>query len=183
MKSIRQKAFPYFMILPTILIFGIFLFIPALNGLWISLTEWDGLNPQVFVGLQNYVELLKDKSFWEAFLSTMIFTAVTVPLIYAAALALALMLTSKIKASSWFRAAFYWPTMISSIIVGLSWKFLLGDMGIVNYLLTKFGMEPINWLTNATYAMSIVIFVSVWSMAGYYMVMFVAGLNSISGTM
>lgn len=73
--------------------------------------------------------------------------------------------------------------MISSIIVGLSWKFLLGeDFGVVNYIITSLGGDPVHWMTNSKMAMFTVVFVTVWSMAGYYMVMFVAGLNSIDPT-
>ncbi|KAB1438157.1 carbohydrate ABC transporter permease [Candidatus Galacturonibacter soehngenii] len=183
MKNFEQKIFPYLLLLPTIAIFGVFLFYPAVNGLWISFTKWDGINPQKFIGLKNYVDLLSDESFWRAFLNTVVFTVITVPAIYVSALFLALLLTQNIKGSSFFRAAFYWPTMVSTIIVGLSWRFLLGeDFGIINYLLTAMGRSPVKWLTNPRAAMGVIIFVTTWSLAGYYMVMFIAGIKSISET-
>lgn len=181
MKSFDRKLFPYLMLSPMIVIFGVFLFYPALNGFLLSFTKWDGINPQKFIGLQNYTKLMGDSAFWKSFGRTMIFTVIAVPGIYVSALGLALLLTGKIKGSSFFRAVFYWPTMISSIIVGLSWRFLLGeDFGVVNYLLTVIGKEPVKWLTDSTAAMAVVIFVTVWSLAGYYMVMFVAGIEAIS---
>lgn len=183
MKSFEQKIFPYLMLAPTLVIFGLFLFFPALNGVWISLTKWDGINPQIFVGLKNYMDLLEDKNFREAFLRTLFFTLISVPGVYAAALGLAVLLTGNIKGSDFFRAVFYWPTMISTIVVGLSWRFLLGeDFGLLNYLLTRMGAEPVKWLTDPTNAMCTVIFVTIWSMAGYYMVMFIAGIKAISET-
>ncbi|WP_077609822.1 carbohydrate ABC transporter permease [Clostridium sp. Marseille-P2415] len=183
MRSFEQKVFPYLMLAPTLVIFGLFLFFPAINGMWISLTKWDGVNPQKFVGIQNYAKLLSDRGFWEAFLRTVFFTAVTVPAIYASALGLAVLLTGDIKGSDFFRAVFYWPTMISSIIVGLTWRFLLGeDFGVINYLLTAIGKIPVKWLTDPDHAMGVVIFITAWSMAGYYMVMFVSGIKSISET-
>lgn len=183
MRSFKQKIFPYLLLLPTIIIFGVYLFFPALNGLWISFTKWDGINPQEFIGLKNYVELLSDKSFLKSFFNTMIFTVVSVPVIYVSALMLAIILTRKIKGSSFFRAAFYWPTMISTIVVGLSWRFLLGeDFGVINYMLTVMGKSPVKWLTDPKVAMGSVIFVTAWSLAGYYMVMFIAGIKSISET-
>jgi alpha-1,4-digalacturonate transport system permease protein len=73
--------------------------------------------------------------------------------------------------------------MISTIVVGLSWRFLLGeDFGVINYLLTAMGKSPVKWLTNPKFAMGVVIFVTAWSLAGYYMVMFIAGIESISDT-
>jgi alpha-1,4-digalacturonate transport system permease protein len=171
------------LLLPTIAIFGIFLFYPAINGLWISFTKWDGINPQKFIGLKNYIDLLSDDSFWNSFLNTIVFTIIAVPAIYVSALLLALLLTQNIKGSTFFRAAFYWPTMISTIVVGLSWRFLLGeDFGIINYIITAMGKSPVKWLTNPTAAMGVIIFVTTWSLAGYYMVMFIAGIKSISET-
>ena len=183
MKSFERKVFPYLMLAPTLLVFGVFLFYPALNGVWISLTKWDGVNPQKFIGFQNYLKLAADKNFWESFANTILFTAFSVPLIYAAALGLAVLLTGEIKGSNFFRAVFYWPTMISSIVVGLTWRFLLReDFGVVNYLLTLMEKSPVKWLTDARNAMMVIILVTVWSMAGYYMVMFVSGIKGISQT-
>ena len=184
MKSLEMKIFPYLMLLPMMIIFTTFLFWPALNGIWISLHRWDGLNEMVFLGIDNYRRLFDDRNFIRAFRGTMLFTAITVPAIYVVSLALALMLTRKIKASGLFRAIFYWPTMISTIIVGLSWRFLLGEsFGLVNYILvTFFGMEPVRWMTNPNMAMFTVAFVTTWSLAGYYMVMLIAGIKSISET-
>lgn len=183
MKNFKQKIFPYVLLLPTLLIFGVFLFYPALNGLWISFTKWDGVNAKEFIGLGNYVKLLGDKAFLTSFTKTILNTLMTVPLIFVSALMLAVALTRKIKGSSFFRAVFYWPTMISTIVVGLSWRFMLGeDSGVVNYLLNAMGGSSVKWLTNPTLAMGVVIFVTAWSMAGYYMVMFIAGIEAISET-
>lgn len=183
MKSPQQKLFPYLMLLPTIVIFCVYLFFPALSGFWYSLHKWDGINEQVFIGAQNYITLLSDSSFWESMIRTLIYTVISVPLVYVVSLVFALLITQPIRGQSAFRAILYWPTMISSIIVGLSWKFLLGeDFGVVNYIITSLGGDSVRWLTNSTMAMCTVVFVTVWSMAGYYMVMFVAGLNSIDQT-
>ena len=180
MKSFERRLFPYLMLLPMIVIFGVFLFYPALNGLKISFMKWDGINPQEFVGLKNYSKLLGDKAFWRAFTRTIAFTAMAVPGIYVAALGLALLLTREVKGSDFFRAVFYWPTMISSIVVGLSWRFLLGeDFGVINYMITTLGKSPVKWLTDPKIAMGVIVFVTVWSLAGYYMVMFVAGIEAI----
>ena len=180
MKSFERKLFPYLMLLPMIVIFGVFLFYPALNGLKISFMKWDGINPQEFVGLKNYSKLLGDKAFWRAFTRTIAFTAMAVPGIYVAALGLALLLTREVKGSDFFRAVFYWPTMISSIVVGLSWRFLLGeDFGVINYMITTLGKSPVKLLTDPKIAMGVIVFVTVWSLAGYYMVMFVAGIEAI----
>lgn len=183
MKSLERKIFPYLMLLPTLAIFGLFLFYPAIYGFWISFNQWDGLNPMEFVGVSNFTALFQDPDFVLSFQNTMIFTVLSVPGILISSLALALMMVRKVHFSNFFRAAFYWPTMISTIIVGLIWRFMLGeDFGVVNFVITKFGGQSVKWLTNPTAAMGVVTFVTIWSMAGYYMVMFIAGLNSISET-
>lgn len=183
MKSYRQKLFPYVMLLPTIVIFGVYLFYPAITGFWYSLQKWDGINPPVFIGLENYITLFQDEEFWQSMLRTLFYTIVSVPLVYVVSLGFALLITQPIRGRGVFRAILYWPVMISSIIVGLSWKFLLGeDFGVVNYIITSLGGDPVHWMTNSKMAMFTVVFVTVWSMAGYYMVMFVAGLNSIDPT-
>lgn len=183
MKSYQQKLFPYLMLLPTLVIFCVYLFFPALSGFWYSLQDWDGINDPIFIGLENYVTLLQDEDFWESMLRTLFYTVVSVPLVYVVSLGFALLITQPIRGRSVFRAIMYWPVMISSIIVGLSWKFLLGeDFGVVNYVITSLGGKSVRWLTDTNMAMFTVIFVTVWSMAGYYMVMFVAGLNSIDRT-
>ena len=181
MYQFRRKIFPYMMVLPTVLVFGIFIFYPAISGAITSLYKWDGINDPIFIGFANYIKIFKDKIFWESLGRTVLFTAISVPLVYYVSLGLGLLLVKPLRGKGVYRAMFYWPTMISSIIVGLSWKFLLGeDFGIINYILTLLGGTPIKFLTNPTWAMATVIFVTVWSMAGYYMVMFVAGLNNIS---
>ena len=97
MKTMERKLFPYLMLLPMVIIFGVFLFVPAINGFLISFTKWDGVNPQEFVGLHNYVKLMGDKTFWKAFSKTMLFTTLSVPGVYVSALGLALLLTRKVK--------------------------------------------------------------------------------------
>jgi alpha-1,4-digalacturonate transport system permease protein len=79
-----------------------------------------------------------------------------------------------------FRAIFYWPTMISYIIVGLTWKWIFGDsFGILNHLLTMAGAEPVGFLTSSVWANTAVIVATVWSRAGFFMVIFIAGLQAI----
>jgi len=171
------------MILPTLLIFGTFLFYPAINGFVVSLHRWDGLSPMHFIGFDNFTRMIDDRHFVRAFTRTLFFTAVAVPSIYVSALMLALLLTRKIKGVAFFRAAFFWPTMISAIIVGLTWRFILGEsFGLVNFFVTSAGFDAIRWMTNPNMAMFTVIMVTTWSLAGYYMVMLIAGIKSIDET-
>ncbi|MCL2232153.1 MAG: sugar ABC transporter permease [Treponema sp.] len=182
-KSLEIKIFPYFMIFPAVFIFALFLFYPAVNGLIVALHRWDGLGPMHFIGLDNFTRMFGDRHFVRALTRTLFFTVTAVPAIYVSALLLALLLTQKIKGISFFRAAFFWPTMVSAIIVGLTWRFILGEsFGLVNFFVTSAGFEPVRWMTNPNMAMFTVIMVTTWSLSGYYMVMLIAGLKSIDET-
>jgi alpha-1,4-digalacturonate transport system permease protein len=133
-----------------------------------------------FNGLDNYMKILTDQEFWSTIGRTGIYAVIVVPLIYAAALGIALLLAREIRMRGFFRAIFYWPTMISYIIVGLTWKWIFGDsFGILNHLLTMAGAEPVGFLTSSFWANTAVIVATVWSRAGFFMVIFIAGLQAI----
>ncbi|QLG41211.1 MULTISPECIES: carbohydrate ABC transporter permease [unclassified Paenibacillus] len=171
---------PYLFILPNLLIFGTFIVFPSLLGLYYSFHVYDGLNPMKFNGLDNYIKIIGDREFWSTIGRTGIYAAIVVPLIYAAALGIALLLAREIRMRGFFRAVFYWPTMISYIIVGLTWKWIFGDsFGILNHLLTVVGVEPVGFLTSSFWANTAVIIATVWSRAGFFMVIFIAGLQAI----
>ncbi|MCM3132158.1 sugar ABC transporter permease [Paenibacillus polysaccharolyticus] len=171
---------PYLFILPNLLIFSTFIVFPSLLGLYYSFHVYDGLNPMKFNGLDNYLKILTDQEFWSTIGRTGVYAVIVVPLIYATALGIALLLAREIRMRGFFRAIFYWPTMISFIIVGLTWKWIFGDsFGILNHLLTMVGAEPVGFLTSSFWANTAVIVATVWSRAGFFMVIFIAGLQAI----
>lgn len=181
--STEMKVFPYLLILPNFLIFSIFIMVPAVFGFVYSLTDWAGIGELNFIGLQNYVELLRDTRFWISIRQTFIYAIIALPLIVMVPLLLATQLVKNIRFRSFFRAVFYWPSMISYIVVGLLFQFIFGDStGVINYLLTLFGGQEVNWFTNSITAMGVVILASVWSRSGFYMVTFISGLMSIDDT-
>jgi alpha-1,4-digalacturonate transport system permease protein len=134
-----------------------------------------------FVGLANFRELLSDDVFFITFRNTVVYSVLTVVLVVVVSLALALMLyRNTLPGERAFRAIFYIPSLLSMITVGIAWRFILGDeMGIVNYLLRSWGGRGVGWLTNGKLAMLSVIVVSVWTYAGYYMIIFISGLQAI----
>ena len=146
-----------------------------------SLTEWGVFTTPRFIGFANFVELAQDAVFWKTFSNTIVYSLFTVSLIMVYALALALLLyKNTIKGEKIFRSLFYIPSLLSMITVGIAWRFILGDeMGIINYLLRRFGGSGIPWLTDSNLAMISIIGVSIWAQAGYYMVILIAGLQAI----
>lgn len=179
--SWKRKVFPYILIAPNSAIFLLFILIPAINGIRYSLSDWEGIGVPEFVGFENYLKAFQDTKFWDSMLNTCIYTIFALPLIIIVPLLLANLMIQEFRGKGLFRAVFYWPSMISYIVVGVSFKFIFGDAsGIVNYLLTQLGMGRVDWLTQNGTAMGVVVLATVWSRAGFYMVIFMAGLQSIS---
>jgi alpha-1,4-digalacturonate transport system permease protein len=176
----KKKLAPYLFVLPNFLIFALFIVIPAIVGVIYSFHKYDGLNTMKFLGLQNYKEIFMNQEFWATLGRTGIYTAVAVPCLYVISLFIAMLLIREMRMKGFFRAVIYWPYMISFIIVGLTWKWIFGDsFGILNYLLTLIGLKPISWLTNPFFANMSVVVATVWRYVGFYMVIFIAGLQAI----
>lgn len=177
----KRKVFPYVLLTPNLILFGLFLFYPAINGLIYSFHKWDGLGPMKYIALKNYANLLKDSGFIGAMERTLVYTLFCIPLIYVCALLLALIVSKPLRGVSFFRITFYFPFMLSAIITGFSWRFLLSDdFSLTSYIFSSFGMEQVHFLTNPKMAMATLIGITVWGSCGYYMMMFVAGLKNIS---
>ncbi|MFD0681102.1 MULTISPECIES: carbohydrate ABC transporter permease [unclassified Paenibacillus] len=170
---------PYLFVLPNLLIFTTFIVIPMITGFVYSFHEYDGLNPMEFVGLDNYKEIFTNGEFWTALGRTALYALIVVPLIYCLSLVVAMMLIQPLKMKGMFRSVFYWPTMISYIIVGLTWKWIFGDFGVLNYFMTLLGFEPVHFLADSFFANASVVVATVWSRLGFYMVIFMAGLQAI----
>lgn len=135
-----------------------------------------------FCGLNNFVELFQDKDFWIAVKNTLYFTVLVVPFQTVLALALALLISSRRKGVSIFRAAYFSPQVTSMVVVAILWTVLYNSnpsSGLLNALLVKLGMEPCGFLNDPKTAMNSIIFMSAWQGAGYQMMIFLAGLQGI----
>lgn len=152
-------------------------------GLRMSFYDWSILGTSRFAGFKNFTRLAGDAMFWKTMVNTFVYVAAVVPLLSVSALALALLLAREGKAMGLFRAFFYLPTMLSLIIVGIAWRWILGyDLGIVNYLIRLAGGKAVPWLTTGTMANISLILVTVWTRVGYFMMMFIGGLQAIPST-
>lgn len=180
-KGTRQFWVPYLFILPNVLIFALFVIIPAVQGLGMAFTDQGIFTQAKFVGFKNFINLFKDKVFLITLKNTIVYSFITVIALIVVSLLLALLLSkSTVKGESALRAIFYIPSLLSMIIVGIAWRFILGnEMGIINYVIRQLGGTGVDWLTNGTLAMASIIVVSVWTYAGYYMLIFISGLQAI----
>jgi multiple sugar transport system permease protein len=158
-----------------------FQFYPILVSMYASLTNWTGLTPPEFIGVDNYVRLLtRDRFFTLTLRNTLFFTFGSIPLTLGLALGLALLCNRPMVGVTWFRTAFFTPVVTNIVAISLVWFWLYApEVGIINWLLGLAGIEGPNWLSSTRWAMPAVILVSVWHGAGYPMVILLAGLQGI----
>lgn len=183
MKSLkwRNTLTAYTFILPNFIGFCIFTLVPVVISIALSFMEWDTANPVKFVGLKNFARMIKDESFKISLINTLYYTLGTVPLTLICSLGLALLLNKGLKGVKVFRAFFFFPYITSLVAVAVVWNMLLHPtMGPVNELLKWIGIQnPPGWTASTEWAMPAVIITSVWRFMGYYMVIYLAGLQGI----
>lgn len=181
--SIREHIQGYTLILPWVLTFGIFWMYPLLYALVVSFHKYYTLsNTMEWVGLQNYSAVFEDPMFWKALSNTTIFTFGTVPITTSLALLLAIILNAKsTRLKEFFRAAYFMPTVTSLVVIALVFTNLYAKDGYVNALCMMIGIPhpELGWLLEPTTALGSIMAMDVWMSTGYYMVLFLAGLQSI----
>lgn len=191
-KLIGVKGMPYFFVLPNLLIFGIFILYPVILNFVYAFTGGPSFFPdqRPFVGTGNFDRLFACESilqpntctediFWRAVHNTLFFVIFQVSLMVLFALITALVLNRKIKFRGFFRSVFFYPCLLSPIVVALIWKWLLQDNGLLNGIITSLGFSRFPFLVNADWARFWVIIVSVWASMGFYTLILLAGLQSI----
>ncbi len=170
----------YLFLLPALALLGVFTFYPVLFGTALSLFEYDVISPPRYVGLQHFRALAGDPYFWTSLANSLKFLLV-VPVLQVLSIGLAVAVNAPLRGIRWFRAAFYVPVVTSMVTAGLMWRWLLEGDGVVNYLLSRVGLlsKPISWLGHPDLALFAVMFVTLWKGLGYYMVIYLAGLQTI----
>lgn len=172
---------PVWMALPSIVLFSALVILPAFMSIYFSFTSWDGLSSVMkFVGLQNYSDMLHDVRFLNALKNTIVLALALTMLENVVALALAMLVNRLQRGKAFFRSIFYIPNLLSGIVTGYIWVALMNySFGVINLFLNKLGLESVDWLGNSSLALWSIVFVMVWKGAGYYMVIYIAGLNAI----
>lgn len=178
--QLREEIEAYLFLAPWIVGFLVFTAGPILASVYFSMTDYNILKPPVFVGLANFRRmLLTDDLFWQALKVTAIYAVVSVPLGVVAGYAVALLLNQKVRALSFFRTVFYMPSVVSGVAVAVMWLWVFHpDMGIVNNLLAKIGVEGPNWFGSPDWALTTLILTSLWGIGGG-MVIYLAGLQGV----
>ncbi|ACK68160.1 binding-protein-dependent transport systems inner membrane component [Rippkaea orientalis PCC 8801] len=180
--KIPQKIIPYLFLFPALFMLGITVFFPAIQAFSLSFTRYgyDLTQAPEWVGLANFERLAKDSVFWHTLTNTFLYLVVVVPILVIFPLVLAILVNQKLKGISLFRMAFYTPVVISMVVAGIAWKALYNSNGLFNQLLQQWGLsEGIPWLTSPQLAIFSVMVVTIWKGLGYYMVIYLAGLQAI----
>lgn len=158
---------------PLIFAFAVTVLIPFACGIFYSLTDWNGIKFNNFVGLGNYITMFKSKDYVYSFVVTFIFTVINMLLVNLVAFGLALLCTSKVKGRNLYRAAYFLPNLIGGIVLGYVWQF------IFNKVFTSVIAGSVSMLTDPNLAIAAILIVSTWQYAGYIMMIYVTGLQSV----
>ena len=176
----KTRFFPYAMLLPTLVIFAVFMIYPILYSFYLSSTEFTG-GTYNFVGLRNYIELFHDPVFYKALFNTFFYLIIQVPVMISLALLLAVLVEQKfIRGKGFFRMATFLPTITSLVAYSLVFKVLFNtNYGLINYIVEFFGGEKIQWIYSAWPARASIIISITWRWVGYNMIILLAGIQAI----
>lgn len=168
-------------VLPNFIGFAILTLIPIISLFYYALTSRDVFGQSEFIGFQNFTRLMNDSSFGTAVKNTLYYAVFQIPLTLGAALGLALLLNKGIRGRAFFRTAAFFPYITSIVAIAVVWNMLFSpDFGPINQFLRFVGIDnPPGWTASADWSMPSVIIVSVWREMGYYMLLLLAGLQTI----
>ncbi|MDH6363961.1 multiple sugar transport system permease protein [Enterococcus sp. PF1-24] len=181
-KNLRRKntLMAYTFILPNFLGFFVFTLIPVAFSLVLAFMSWDSFSTPEFVGLKNFAKMLQDETFWISLKNTFLYTIGVVPLTLICSLGLAILLNKKIRGMKFFRTAFFFPYVTSLVAIAVVWNMLFHPtMGPINQFLKLFIENPPGWTSSSDWALTAIVIVSVWRGMGYYMILYLAGLQGI----
>ncbi len=178
----QRQIWGLFFVLPTVLFFAIFFLYPIVTGLLYSLTDFTLLRPPVWVGLQNYQDLLKDRLFVKSISVTLGYVAGTTVPVWVLSLLAAVLFYQRFPAREFFKTLFFTPVLPSLVVVAILWRILMQPNGLLAGLLRPFtGLGEINWLNNPKLSPISMIIINDWTTIPFYMLIWLAGLTGIPG--
>jgi ABC-type sugar transport system permease subunit len=180
MKINKKKILPYLLVSPYLVHFILFIAFPVIFSIVLTFHKWNIISPMEYIGLNNYVRLFKDQTFFKSILNTLLFLVIHIPLQIMVALFLAEILNQKIKLQGFYRAAFFLPVIVSGVVVTILWQQMFGfDTGILNRILTSAGLGKVGWLTDPNIAMISIAVMATWKNVGLYIILFLVGLQTV----
>ncbi len=182
MKKLKKKMNLFY--IPALLFLALFVIYPLGNAFYVSFTKWNGYSShKTFIGINNYIRMFKDKTFWISFRNTMLYGFGSTVLQQIFGLLLAVFVNSDFKGRNIVRIIVYLPAMISGLIMGyILYFFFQYNHGVINEMLSWFDQEPIDFMANSGRAVWIIVLINTWQFVGLSMLIYLAGLQGISQT-
>ncbi|OXM13420.1 carbohydrate ABC transporter permease [Paenibacillus herberti] len=180
-RTLASDALPAWSFMaPGLLVIAVFVLFPIVYSIPLALTNYSVLGETKYVGLDNFTRAFKDDSFVTSLKNSVLYIIV-VPVLQLFSILMAILVNSRIPGIQAFRTAYYIPVVTSMVAVALMWNWLLSQNGVVNYILIELGLtnEKIGWLTSSATALYVLMFITLWKGLGYYMMLYLAGLQSI----
>jgi putative chitobiose transport system permease protein len=182
-RNTRKKSSwtPYLFLLPAIAFLSLTSFLPIFQAIYLSFTNYDFIGNPNFIGWENFTKLWSDRTFWKVMNNTLIYLIFVVPSLVILSLVLAILVNQKLRSIKFFRAIYYFPVIVSVVVAGIAWKWVYAENGILNYFLSIISWQTVKipWLTNPQTAIFAIMAVVIWRGIGYYMVIYLAGLQAI----
>lgn len=175
-----EKFIAWMFMLPGLILLTLFVIWPIIYSVPLAFTDYSVISDKKYVGLDNFAYAFKDPNFIKSMINSILYIII-VPVIQIVSILMAVAVNSKIKGVKFFRAAYYIPVITSTVAVSIIWGWLFSSKGSINQLLIFLGVlkEPINWLSNEHTALGTLMFITLWKGLGYYMMIYLAGLQSI----
>ena len=175
----KRRRMGLIFILPAVLYLLVFLIIPIGTAIGISLTKYSILSSPQFVGLKNYIRIFSMPTFWNSLQVTGIYIVMRLTGIIVLAFFMALAINQNLPGGNFFQAVYFMPYVFPLAVTSIIWKLFYQPFGLVEQFTNIFGLEPIFWLTSANTALLGITITTVWSAAGYYSIIILAGLQTI----
>ncbi len=178
--QVRRWVTAYAFLLPALVLMAVFTFYPIIMGMVIMFYDYTVFEPMEFVGFANFSRAFADQDFHKSVLHSVEYIVV-VPVLQILSILVAVLVNRSLPGITFFRTAYYIPVVTSTVAVAISWKWLYNSNGILNYALTSLGLieRPLYWLTSKELALPSVMMVTMWKGIGWYMVIYLAGLQSV----
>ena len=179
MNQRKEGIAGYLFAAPWLIGMSVFLLYPLLASIYYSFCEYSVLKPPIFVGFENYTDLMQDEVFWKVVTNTAIYAVISLPIGMVVALSLALLLNSKVKGMAFYRTIFFLPSLVPMVSLAVLWLWLLnGEHGILNEVLKMIGIKGPNWLGDPVWAKPALVVLGAWG-AGNAMLIYLASLQDV----
>jgi ABC-type sugar transport system permease subunit len=180
LRRVRAERSAYGLILPYVIFFLAFVAYPLTFSVILVFHRWNIVSPMEWIGLKNFARLLDDPLFFVSLKNTLVFLAIHIPLQVVVALFFAFLLNARIPGRGFFRALYFLPVVVSGVVVTILWQQLYSyDYGVLNSILRALGIGPVPWIVDPAMAMPSIAIMATWKNVGIYIVLFLAGLQTI----